>query len=67
MVVDLKQVLSETIKGLGLESAIKENRALSDWESVVGGKIAQHTEAIKIKKGILFVRTSSPAGRRNCL
>jgi predicted nucleic acid-binding Zn ribbon protein len=59
MFQDIKKVLSQTVKDLGLKKGIESGKALTCWEEVVGEKIADHAQALKIKKDILFVTTTS--------
>ncbi len=56
----IKDVLEETIKRLGIKKGLEENMAVSCWNEVVGEKIAAKSEAIKIIKGCLYVKTASP-------
>lgn len=45
----------------GLNRGLNEARALSVWQEVVGLNIKNNTKPQKIKNGILFVSTKSPA------
>lgn len=60
MLEDIKNVLNQTMEELGLKRGIENAKALTCWEEVVGDKIAAHSQAFKVKKGTLFVTTTSP-------
>lgn len=57
----INAILEKFIKSRGIEKKINENMAVVLWPDVVGEKIAQKTAALKVKNGILYIITSSPA------
>lgn len=57
---EIEGALNEILAGLGLKRGIESAKALTDWEQIVGEKIAAHAQAFSVKKDILFVTTSSP-------
>ena len=54
-------VLPAVLKSVGLDKKLKERELLSLWPSVVGEEIAARTEAIKIERGVLYVRVTHAA------
>ncbi len=53
----LKKVLEEK----GIWNAVKQQEVVEMWEDIVGEKIAAHTEAVKMEKGILWVKVKDSA------
>ncbi|MDI6715475.1 MAG: DUF721 domain-containing protein [Actinomycetota bacterium] len=57
--------LSETIEELSKKKAIgidfRDVKAILAWDKAVGQAIAENTEPVKIIRGILYVKTKSPA------
>jgi len=60
-------VLADLIKNLGLEKKLAEVDAVQYWNEVVGKKIAEVTQAIKISEGRLTVRVSDPVWRQQLI
>lgn len=56
----IKEVLKQTIKRLGIDKGLSENKAVACWKEVVGRDISTKSEATKIIKGVLYVKTESP-------
>jgi len=52
-------VLAEVIKNLGLAKKFSEQRAVADWAEIVGETIAEHSRAIRVDGGRLFVEVDS--------
>ena len=59
MIENIADVIDSALMNLGLKKSIEKQKALTYWEKVVGGKIASNTQAIKIKKQVLYVNASS--------
>ena len=55
--VRLKYLLGNTLKSLGLERGIKEANVQLIWREVVGEKIADVTEILGVKGGIVRIAT----------
>lgn len=49
--------------GLGIRQKIAEYDAVLQWESIVGDHIARAATAVKIVKGVLFVKVKSSTWR----
>jgi len=60
-------ILSDLIHRLGIEQEVLENQAIVMWPDIAGPKIAQQTEAQRIKDGILFVKVKNDAWRNELL
>ena len=56
--------ISGFIKNSGFENKIGEQRALGVWGSAVGEKIAQNTEAIGVRGGVISVQTKNATWRQ---
>lgn len=57
----LKDVLPGTLRSLGIARRTREAQALMLWEEVLGSLLAGETEALQLRGGTLWVRTSSTA------
>jgi predicted nucleic acid-binding Zn ribbon protein len=53
------KVLEQVIADLGLRKRLREQRAVVDWESIVGEKVASHSRAVRVDRGRLFVEVDS--------
>lgn len=60
----ISKVLKRTITNLGLDRKIREFDAVRLFPEVVGEKIAQRAQAVKIDRGMLTVRVASSAWRQ---
>jgi len=60
----IDKVLKRTITNLGLDRKIREFDAVRLFAEVVGEKIAQKAQAVKIDRGTLTVRVASSAWRQ---
>ena len=54
-------ILPAVLKSAGLEQRLREQEILTIWPAVVGEHIAARTSAVKIEKGVLFVRVEHGA------
>lgn len=54
----LANILEGLVAGVG--RTVKICNLLSVWEKVVDQRVGRHTEALKIKNGVLYVLASSP-------
>jgi predicted nucleic acid-binding Zn ribbon protein len=63
----LRFVIKEFVKELGIEKSVKSYQALDLWRQVVGTRIAQVTDAQKIKNGKLFVKVSNDVWRNELI
>ncbi|UCE02331.1 MAG: DUF721 domain-containing protein [Candidatus Latescibacterota bacterium] len=52
-------LLGELLHGLGLDTRLREFRAVEVWDEVVGATIAAHAHAVAIREGVLFVEVES--------
>ena len=55
------------LKKTGLEKAVAQQGALELWPCVVGRGVAKNTSAESVERGILVVRTTTPAWRQELL
>ncbi len=56
----LGEVLPRVMKRLNLDRVVQEQRVVEVWPEVVGEKIAQHTRATSMQRGVLLVLVDNP-------
>ena len=59
----LGAVIDHLIKSEGIEKPILQNKALMDWEEIVGKQIAKHSTPEEVKHGVMMVRVETPVWR----
>lgn len=59
----LGKVLEKSFHEFGIDGPIKRYRALTLWRDVVGGRIAEMTEARRVTGGKIFVKVRNDAWR----
>jgi len=57
----LKEVIQELVNAYRLNDGITEAQIIKSWEKTAGPYVAKFTERITIRKGILYLKISSPA------
>ena len=57
----LASVLSEVIQNRNWDQGVAEGNLFSDWISIVGADIAEHTTPISLNEGRLTIQSSSSA------
>jgi predicted nucleic acid-binding Zn ribbon protein len=57
----LSSVLSEVIQNRNWNQGVAEGNLFSDWSTIVGAEIAEHTTPISLVDGRLTIQTSSSA------
>lgn len=60
---DVGSSIRQLVDDLGIREKIAEYDAVLQWESLVGEHIAKAASAVKIVKGVLFVKVKSSAWR----
>ena len=60
---DIGSSIRQLVDGLGIRQKIAEYDAVLRWESIVGDHIARAATAVKIVKGVLFVKVKSSTWR----
>jgi predicted nucleic acid-binding Zn ribbon protein len=60
---DVGSSIQQLVDELGIRQKIAEYDAVLQWESLVGEHIAKAATAVKIVKGVLFVKVKSSAWR----
>jgi predicted nucleic acid-binding Zn ribbon protein len=60
---DVGSSIRQLVNDLGIREKIAEYDAVLQWESLVGEHIAKAASAVKIVKGVLFVKVKSSAWR----
>jgi len=59
----LKSALNAALKRAGIDTAVRQNKALFIWEEVVGKAVAKNCTPEEVKHGILIVRALNPVWR----
>ncbi len=59
----LGTAVKQLVKDLGLSSKLEQYEAVNRWAEVVGARIAQETEPMRIEKGVLVVKVKSSVWR----
>ena len=59
----LKSALNTALKQEGLDSAVRQNKALFIWEEVVGKAVAKNCIPEEVKHGTLIIRALTPVWR----
>jgi len=59
----LGEVIEHLIKSEGIEKPILQSKALTDWEEIVGKKIAKHSTPEEVKHGVMMVKVETPVWR----
>lgn len=57
----LGDVLPQVVRKLRLDAVAAAQPAVNDWPVIVGARIAAHTRAVSIERGVLLVVADSPA------
>lgn len=57
--IELGQVLTDLARDWGWGRELQEAEIISDWESIVGDKIAARTTVVSISSGVITVECSS--------
>jgi predicted nucleic acid-binding Zn ribbon protein len=57
------QAIGELAQAFGIQSKLQQYEAVNQWGAVVGTRIAEQTEAIRIEKGVLVVRVKTAVWR----
>lgn len=62
-VASLGSVLDKLIQLYQLDDKIKENEALARWPEIVGPAISAVTTPIRVKDGVLYIKTKNDVWR----
>jgi predicted nucleic acid-binding Zn ribbon protein len=54
-------ILPTVLKSIGLDRKLREREILSIWPDAVGVDIAARTQAVKVDRGVLYVRVEHSA------
>ena len=57
-------LLKQLIKHWGIENKFLESQIITNWDKFVGAPIANQTNKLYIKNGVLYVHTESPIAKR---
>ena len=57
-------ILDTVLNQTGLSRRSRERSVLDDWPDVVGERVAEHTQAVDIEDGVLFIEADHAAWRQ---
>lgn len=57
---EIKSIIDNTLKKMGLKSRALEYKVMELWEDVVGNTITKHTSVYELHRGVLFVHVDHP-------
>jgi predicted nucleic acid-binding Zn ribbon protein len=60
-------ILKSYLKDIGVEKPVKRYEALSKWSSIVGKRISDVTEPVRITDGKIFIKVKSDVWRNELL
>ena len=60
----LKKAIKEAVRETGIDKALKQESAVFLWKEIVGKTVSSVTEAKKVEKGVLLIKTQSPTWRQ---
>ncbi len=60
----LKEAIEQLIRAYGFNDKLLETSLIDSWEMVVGSVYAAHTENLRVKSKILYVKVDIPALRQ---
>jgi predicted nucleic acid-binding Zn ribbon protein len=63
----LGNIIRNYLKDIGVEKPVKRYEALSLWNSVVGKRIADVTEPVRISDGKMFIKVKNDTWRNELL
>lgn len=55
----MAQAIDRLVDAYGLREKLDERTVASFWDELVGGMVAKHTVAVKLRRGKLFVKVDS--------
>ncbi len=60
----LKIAIDSMLKRFGIDNAIAQNKALNNWNEIVGDRVARNTQPDRVEHGVIIVKVSSPTWRQ---
>ncbi len=64
---NLKDVIQQLLKAYGWQGRVDGIELVNSWEKVVGGIIAKHTQDMRVKNRILYIRLDSSVIRNELM
>jgi hypothetical protein len=64
---DIGNIIQLVIKDLGIENPIRGYKALTIWPDIVGKRISNVTQPIKIKNGKIFIKVRTDSWRNELI
>ena len=59
--IKLESIMAETTRLLGISSRLEDEKIVGCWKLVLKEEQLSHTKALRFKRGVLYVGTTSPA------
>jgi predicted nucleic acid-binding Zn ribbon protein len=66
-VTSLRQALHRLLRAWGVNGRVRENQAVACWDEIVGPLLAEHTQALRVEDGKIFIRVSSSSWKTELL
>ncbi len=60
----LKIAIDSMLKRFGIDNAIAQNKALNNWNEIVGDRVARNTQPDRVEHGVIIVKVSSSTWRQ---
>ena len=60
----LKITIDSMLRKYGIDNAVAQNKALTEWEKAVGKTVAKNAVPEKVEHGVVIVKVSSPTWRQ---
>ncbi len=65
--IKVSEIMGDMLDKLGLSQKLTQKSVLEKWPSIVGPKMAKHTQAVDCRDGILFVSADHGAWRQELM
>ncbi len=63
----ISDIVKDVLKKYNLSDKLEEINLYSEWEKIMGKTVADHTDSIKLQKGLLSVKIRSAALRNELM
>ncbi len=65
--VAVGDILANVMRRMGLEKRLLERRVIEDWPTLAGPDIARFAKAMRVQRGILYLKVESAAWSQELL
>ena len=60
----LKITIENMLRKYGIDNAVSQNKALTEWDKAVGKTVAKNAVPEKVEHGVVIVKVASPTWRQ---